>query len=260
MSPLESKSLEQQASELLHWALDPRTKPVQHEEYRRLVDRYIEDREFRRVVDDFATGQKLDIVDVSSKGVALVPEPGSRFASKPGNYRRSGSADKRLLDGLALYGILATFYPRASDLEGPRDEAPRPVTVEEVDQNIRRLAEQWEERAREENRADPTVEELEQGLEEAWRVYHNRVETGKAETNGSSPRATRSYIEHAFEYLRQNGLIQRVGRSSPPRFQPTWALNAVIQTKGAARVYRATREAMSGSSGSGPSVASSPSS
>src|SRR5258708_4096994 len=105
------------AGRLIQWALQPRRHPVAEPEYRELLARYHDHPSFRDAIQAIADGLGLHIVKVSDFGIVLAPSENSVFAITPLNYRTSGSADERLIDGLIQVAIITTIYPNSQDLE-----------------------------------------------------------------------------------------------------------------------------------------------
>ena len=99
------------------WALQPRVHPVTKLEYQQLLDRFRDQVPFRECVQAICAGLGIEISAVGPIGMVLTATDDSIFAMTSTDYRRSGSADDRLIDGLILVAILATMYPRAQDLE-----------------------------------------------------------------------------------------------------------------------------------------------
>src|ERR1019366_9989188 len=117
------------AGRLIHWALRPTERPTAQSEYRELLARYLENLQFRDIVWAIASGLGLYIINASSLGIVLAPLEGSIFMPKASDYRPSGSAEERLLDGLIHIAIIATIYPRAQDLEEDTVIARLPITI-----------------------------------------------------------------------------------------------------------------------------------
>src|SRR6266568_1762322 len=118
------------AGRLIQWALQPRAHPVTKADYQQLLDRYRDHVPFRECVQAICTGLGIEISAVSPMGMVLTPNNDSIFAMTSNDYRRSGSAEDRLIDGLILVAIIATIYPRAQDLEEDLQIARPPIMVE----------------------------------------------------------------------------------------------------------------------------------
>src|SRR5260370_35435484 len=113
----------------------------------------------------------MAVTAAGKRGVVPTPNDDSVFAMTAEDYRRSGGAEDRLIDGFILVAILATFYPRAQDLEEDPLLVRPPVTVEEGERTARMLCERLEEAAR--TQPAPTCDEATAGLETAVRAVQN---------------------------------------------------------------------------------------
>jgi hypothetical protein len=73
----------------------------------------VQDRsEFRALVNQFAEGLGLRILDWGEHGFALAPAGESPFALKGASFRSNRTdAEERLLDGLVQVAIAATLFP-----------------------------------------------------------------------------------------------------------------------------------------------------
>src|SRR5215831_3063466 len=205
-----------EAARLIDFGLRAKLRPAQDPEYARLVDRYLDRLDFRGIVRAVADGLALEILDIGEHGLVLGPREGSAFALKPADFRATQTVDDRLLDGLAQLAIAASVFPRPRDLEEDATFARPPVTVEEVDENLRRICARLEEEA--ENRPDP--EAGEEGLDEAWRVYARRLSAMETKDDRAARRTTRRIVEANLERLREYGSFTRDARPGATRYQP----------------------------------------
>jgi len=227
------------AGRLIQWALRPHARPATEEEYQRLIDRYRDQVAFRECVQAICRGLGIAVAAVGQRGVVLAPDDDSVFAMTAEDYRRSGTAEDRLIDGFILVGILATFYPRAQDLEEDPLLVRPPVTVEEVDRTLRMICEHLEEAAR--AQPDPTVQEVTAGLDEAWRAYQNRVATKTTSDGRASAGTTLQMIRRAFGTLQQHGCVSIVSRNGKEAYQPTWKYQVLTQEESVARLASVVR-------------------
>src|SRR2546430_15856872 len=161
------------AGRLIQWALQPRKHPAAEPEYRDLLAHYHDHPPFRDAIQAIADGLKLSIVKVSTFGMVIAPSEDSVFAVAPLNYRPSGSADERLIDGLIQVAIIATIYPNAQDLEDDATLARPAITIDDVEATLQNICNQLEERSR--SLPDPLIDDLEAGFYEAWRVYRDKA-------------------------------------------------------------------------------------
>ena len=156
-------------------------------EYQHLLDRYRDQVPFRECVQAICAGLGIGIAAVGPMGMVLTATDDFIFAMTLTDYRRSGSADDRLIDGLILAAILATLYPHAQDLEEDTQVARPPIRVEDVEKTLRTLCEQLE--VASQRQPDPSVQDLAVGLVEAWQAYRDRVAT-KTSSNGRAATGT----------------------------------------------------------------------
>lgn len=231
------------ASRLVQWGLRPLVKPVQEAEYRELVERYFDDGAFRTIVRELADGLGLHVLDVSEHGVVLAPQDESIFALKPSDFRAGSSkVDDRLLDGLAQIAIAATVFPRARDLDEDPDIVRAPVTVGEVEAQLRQLCERLSEEAR--GDPDPNADDEHRGLIEAWRVYLQRLDTIETRDSRRAMRATRRIIEYSLDRLREFGCFTQVRQGSETAWQPTRRYQVMVQQLAGTAVFQLVREAL----------------
>jgi hypothetical protein len=230
------------AGRLVQWGLRPLARPAQEAEYRELVERYFDDSVFRATVRELADGLGLHVLDVSEHGVVLAPQEESIFALRPADFRPGSSkADDRLLDGLAQIAIAATVFPRARDLDEDPDIVRAPVTVDEVEAQLRQLCERLAEEAR--GGPDPNASDETRGLIEAWRVYLQRLDTMETRDSRKAIRATRRVIEYSLERLRDFGCFTQVRQGDAQVWQPTRRYQVMVQQIAGTTLFRLVREA-----------------
>lgn len=231
------------AGRLVQWGLRPLARPAQEAEYRELVERYFDDGAFRTIVRELADGLGLHVLDVNEHGVVLAPQDESIFALKPGDFRPGSSkVDDRLLDGLAQIAIAATVFPRARDLDEDPDIVRSPVTVDEVEAQLRQLCERLSEEAR--GAPDPNAEDERRGLIEAWRVYMQRLDTMETRDSRKAMRATRRIIEYALDRLREFGCFTQVRQGADTAWQPTRRYQVMVQQLAGTSLFQIVREAL----------------
>jgi hypothetical protein len=231
------------AGRLLHWGLQPRQRPVQEPEYRELIDRYLDRGDFRELVQAIASGLQLRVLDAGDYGIALGPEGDSAFALRPAEFRPGGSgAEDRLIDGLVQLAIAATIFPTSRDLEDEATRARPPVTVDEIEDNLRRLARRMEQDSKQ--APDPKATAEEAGFYEAWRVYQSRLAVVETSDNRQSRRATRRSIQYALDRLFEFGCFLRDARGNQVYYQPTWRYQVQVKELAALHIYTRLCEAL----------------
>lgn len=231
------------AGRLLQWGLRGRERPAAEPEYAELIDAYIERNDFRDLVRGFADGLGLIVLDVSDHGLVLAPTTGSAFALPGASCRASSSADDRLLDGLVQVALAATVFPRPQDLAEDPDLARPPVTVDEVEDRLRRLCERLAVEARE--RPDPRADEAAAGLYEAWRVYQGRLAVHATRDDRRALRGTRRIIEYGLERLHEFGCFTRQARAGQDdAWQPTRRYQVLVQELAATALFAEVRRVL----------------
>lgn len=231
------------AGRLIQWGLRPLERPAQQAEYRELVERYFDDGAFRTVVRELADGLDLQVLDVSAHGLVLAPRDDSIFALRPGDFRpNSAKAEDRLLDGLAQLAIAATVFPRTRDLDDDPDIVRPPITIEEVDAQLRLLCERLADEAR--GTPDPAASDEVRGLIEAWRIYLRRLDTMETRDGRQGMRATRRIIGYALDRLREFGCFTQVREGDEPAWQPTRRYQVMVQQLAGSAAFELVREAV----------------
>jgi len=217
------------AATLLQWGLRPQARPAQEADYRRLIDRYLDEADFRALTRSVAEGLGLTVLDIGAHGLVLAPSMNSAFSLPASDFRSpSGYADDRLLDGLVQIAIATTVFPRARDLEDDPDLARSPVTVSEVSTQLKSLCAALSHANR--DTPDPEASEEATGLYEAWRVYQRRLEGASR-----SRRSTKRIIEHGLDQLRAHGCFTR--QAGVPGWRPTRRYQILVQDLAATRLY-----------------------
>jgi hypothetical protein len=170
------------------------------------------------------------------------PSSESVFALRGATFRTSRSdADDRLLDGLVQVAIAATVFPTARELAEDATIARPPVTVDEVDDVLRRICDKLSEAAKADG--DPAVSDEEVGLHEAWRVYQRRLSSQHTRDNRAGPRTTRRIIERNLERLHELGCFVQQ-RENSAAFQATWRYQVLVKELAATTLYRRITEAL----------------
>ncbi|HEX9939245.1 MAG TPA: hypothetical protein VGB15_19030 [Longimicrobium sp.] len=227
------------AGRLIQHALRPNARPAGDGDYGQLMDRFIDDTEFRGAVRAVAGGLGLWMLDYGEHGIVLAPQAGSVFEMRTSEWRVTPGTgvEERLLDGLIQVGIAATLFPRADDLED--DSAKPPITVEEVEETLRQLCARLE--AESAGRADPAVSPDGTALDEAWRLYHDRLAAAEGRR---ATRTTRGMISSALEYLRAQGCFVRLTEGTAVRYRSTWRYEAMVRELAATALYERVQEAL----------------
>ena len=224
------------AGRLIQWGLRVKERPALQLEYKELVDRFQDRADFRQLVKQVAEGLGLRVLDWGEHGLALAPAADSPFALKGASFRSGRSdADERLLDGLVQVAIAATLFPTPNELDEDAVVARPPVSVEEVDETLRRICDRLAEQAK--GHPDLSVAEVSDGVYEAWRVYHDRVSVQETRDNRAGPRTTHRIIERNLSRLVELGcFIQPRGETMT--FQATWHYHVLVKELAASALYQ----------------------
>jgi hypothetical protein len=233
------------AGRLLQWALRPRAIPFNEPEYRELIDRYIDQPSFRAAVRQFAEGLGLVILEANDRGLFLGTQDNSIFAIKPSEFRGSrGSAEERLLDGLVQLAIAATIYPRQQDLDEDSIAAKPPITCQEVDETLRNLCAEHKRRAG--DRPDIASDAIDQGLQEAWRVYESRPGLKTTQQGSLSQNSTQGLIRKHLQQLTEHGCFIAIEQGETEMFRPTLRYQIQVRELAAAKFYDRLQKSVAG--------------
>ncbi len=223
------------AARLIQWGLQPKVRPVQQQEYRDLVREYLNRSEFQMIVQEMADGLGLYVLNVTEHGIVLSPREESIFRMKTTEFRPTNSStDTRLLDGLVEVTIAATVFPRERDLDDDINRPRPPVTVDEVEEQLRSLCDKLSEQFKE---IDPAADDLETGLYDAWRVYANTTASRETKDNRQASRTTRRIIEYNLERLKDFGCFTETRYNGKTAWQPTRRYNVLVQELAAFRLF-----------------------
>lgn len=226
------------AGRLIQWGLQVKAVPFNHEEYRELIDRYIDQPSFRSLVRQICDGLGLRVLDVNHRGLFLGTQDDSVFALKPSDFRGSSgsTAEERLLDGLVQIAIAATIYPRQQDLDEDSIEAKPPITASEVDEILRTMCSEYKRRVAD----DPDVDRdaIDRGLQEAWRVYESRPGVKTTQTGKLSPNSTQGLIRRHLQQLVEHGCFVVSRHGATELYRPTLRYQIQVKELAATRLYR----------------------
>ncbi len=117
------------AARLVYKALHTTAAPVNDAEYRELLALYRADPAFKLHVQDVAEGLTLVILDVSERGLIVVPSNReSKFAVRMTDIRTGMSVDQRAAIVLAHVAIASVFFPTTDGLDDDNYNPP-PVSA-----------------------------------------------------------------------------------------------------------------------------------
>lgn len=132
------------AGRLLYKALQTTLVPANDLEYRDLLAQYRADQLFAQQVSEFAQGLELAILDVSERGLIVVPASrDSKFAVRLTDIRSGLDIQQKAALVLAHVAIAATFFPTTDGLEDD-NYIPPPGSVANFRDALHALAKQLE--------------------------------------------------------------------------------------------------------------------
>lgn len=223
------------AARLIQWGLQPKVRPIQQQEYRELIREYMNRSEFQMIVREMSDGLGLYVLNVSEHGIVLSPREESIFRMKTSDFRPSNSSsDLRLLDGLVEITIAATVFPRERDLDDDVNRPRPPVTVDEIEDQLRSLCENLAEKYKD---VDPAADDMENGLYDAWRVYANTLAARETKDNRQTSKTTRRIIEFNLLRLKDFGCFTETRYNGKQAWQPTRRYNVLVTELAAFRLY-----------------------
>jgi hypothetical protein len=223
------------AARLIQWGLQPKIRPVQQQEYRELIREYLNRSEFQMIVREMSDGLGLYVLNVTEHGIVLSPREESVFRMKASEFRPSNStSDLRLLDGLVEITIAATVFPSERDLDDDVNRPRPPVTIDEIEEQLRSLCDKLAEKFKE---VDPAADDMETGLYDAWRVYANTMSARETKDNRQASKTTRRIIEYNLMRLKDFGCFTEARYNGKPAWQPTRRYNVLVTELAAFRLY-----------------------
>lgn len=129
-----------QAARLVYKALHTTLSPVNDQEYRELLAQYRANPAFATQVQDVATGMELIILDVSERGLIVVPSSReSRFAIRMTDIRTGLDVTQKASLLLAHVAIAAVFFPTTDGLDDD-NYTPPPAFVSTCRDTLHALA------------------------------------------------------------------------------------------------------------------------
>ncbi|NYI91769.1 hypothetical protein HNR02_005092 [Amycolatopsis endophytica] len=146
-------------------------------------------------------------------GLVLGVNPESPFAFRVADLPNANTRNGRLLAGLVLVGIAAYVYPSPADLD---EQRVRRVAETEFEQWLRAACERLRDR---DAAGEPIPEE---GLDEAWRAYHEKPailvgDRGRGVGRLSS-KCTLYWVRNTLAWLAEQGMAR------PESTGGTWLL------------------------------------
>lgn len=198
---------------LIAFAVQPTQRPGRSHEYRRVLGRYRAESDFRIATDAILHGLNVRVLSDGDFGLVLGVSPESPFAFRISDMANTTTRTARLMAGLVLVGAAAYAYPTPADLE---EERIRRVADVEFEQWMRTMCEQLQAH---DAAGEPVPDD---GLDEAWRAYHEMPSTlvgDKGRGSGRlSPKCTLYWVRNILGWLVDQGMAR------PDNTGGTWML------------------------------------
>jgi len=239
MNVLQSSA--QHAGRLLYKALHTTLVPINDMEYRELLALYRADPGFADKVQQFATGMELAILDVSERGLVVVPASrDSKFAIKMTDIRAGLDAKQKAALLLAHVAIAATFFPMTDGLDDD-NFVPPPSCVADFRGTLHALAKQLQ------ACASPSPE-LPVELMPGW-DYIASLAVVVPTAQRASLTSVVGFIRLALKHMREGGLV-RLDRETDDEeaasYTPTQRLRVQLRELALRRLFDIAQAAARG--------------
>lgn len=234
MSSLPSKS--KSAARLLYKALHSMLVPINDAEYRDLLAHYRADPAFANEVQDIAAGMELTILDVSERGLVVVPASReSKYAIKMTDLRTGLDAKQKAALLLAHLSIAATFYPTTDGLDDD-NFIPPPSSVADFRNTLHSLAKHLQGSA-------PPTQDVPAELAPGWDYIASLAVIVPA-AQRASLNSVVGFIKLALKHMREGGLV-RLDRETDDEetesYTPTQRLRVQLRELALRRLFEITQ-------------------
>lgn len=189
------------ASRLLGWAARPKERPARHEDYGRLVRRYLDDSTFATTCDAVAAGAGITLHVDPTAGAVAVAEHDSPWRMPISELMRRGGTERRGLVGAILCSVAKVAFPQSAHLDDP-DRVAR-VSVGGVVDHLDRIAERLGQDA-------PDAEADDPGAAELWRAWAS-LRRGRHDAQRASFGDQTGAVKKLCKFLEVEGQLQWVG-------------------------------------------------
>ena len=228
------------AARLVYKALHTTLSPVNDLEYRELLATYRADPTFAAQVRDVAAGMELSILDVSERGLIVVPtSQDSRFAIRMTDIRTGMGVEQKAALLLAHVAVAAAFFPTTDGLDDD-NYTPPPASVAACRDALHALAR----RLKESSDLPPDIP-LE--LAPGWEVVASMPVIVPA-SQRASVNSVVGVIKLALSHMQQNGLV-RLDRDAVDdaamTYTSTHRLRVQLREVALRRLYELAQKAIS---------------
>lgn len=188
------------AARLVYKALHTSLSPVNDPEYRELLGQYRANPAFAAQVQDVASGMELIVLDVSERGLIIVPASReSRFALRMTDIRAGLDAAQKASLLLAHVAIAAVFFPTTDGLDDD-NYTPPPSSVSDCRDTLFALA-----RRLKESSSLPT--DIPAELAPGWEAI-SAMPLVLPAGQRASPNSLVGIVKLALGHMQANGLVR----------------------------------------------------
>lgn len=226
------------AARLVYKALHTSLSPVNDPEYRELLGQYRAHPAFATQVQDVATGMELIVLDVSERGLIIVPSSReSRFALRMTDIRANLDAAQKASLLLAHVAIAAVFFPTTDGLDD-ENYTPPPSSVSNCRDTLYALARRLKE-------SSSLSAEIPAELAPGWEAI-SAMPLVLPAGQRASPNSLVGIVKLALGHMQGNGLV-RLDRDADDdasvTYTPTHRLRIQLRELALRRLFDVAQEA-----------------
>lgn len=187
------------AARLIATALNPKASPITNNDYASLLRLMNDEPEFRRHVNEIATGLGLRIYYADDYGCVLgVTDKESRFALKLGNLRESFANEDTAALVIVMTVVIVAFFPTAEALEDEEYGQGEFITLHQLVNLLNQYLFEASKHAEDE---EPNAM-----LAKGWR-YLNELPAKKPNEQRSSKKSREGLLRHVLNFFSEHGFV-----------------------------------------------------
>lgn len=231
----------QKAARLIYKSLHLSCNPVNDLEYRQLLALYRAEASFAEMVEDVAIGMELRVLDVSERGLIVVPNSAdSKFSVRAADIRANLSSEQKSALVLVHIGIAAVFYPTTDGLDDD-GYIPMPASIGQFRDTVYALARQLQDNSE-------APEDIPAELSPGWGAITS-LPISLPGSQRASPASLVGLIKIALAFMTQHGLVH-IDRESADEaaatYTPTHRLRVQLRENALHRLFElAQRQVLS---------------
>lgn len=206
---------------LVAFALEPKRRPARSDDYRRLLERFERERDFRQLVEEFCKGLRLAVLDCGRDGLVLGCHADSVFATRLSEFRKGGGFEDRVAYGLVYLAIAAWCFPRPEDLEEESRSLPRVLPAEVAAELVR-----WCEHAEAAGSGDASADPEQR---EARRVILQRATVRETDSGRLGYESVQGMAEYALARLAEHAMVEEVRDGDEVQYRATERFRAQVR-------------------------------